>query len=235
MKIKSTKLLISISTLVLAACNAGATPAPTIDINAISTAALGTALAQVSSQQTQTALAAPSPTPLPTNTPLPQPTAALPTTAGALPTNAVAIPTLSFNITPNTTPLTGVTPIAGAPAAPAASSGNVCNSLTYVSDVNYPDGTVFDGGEDFEKTWQVQNSGTCTWDEGYELVFVDGDEAMDPVDVQIKDSVSPGQTVELSVDLTAPLAFGTYNGVWQMRSDSGELFGTQVTVNFKVK
>lgn len=229
MKIKSTFVLLFMTSLVLAACNAGATPAPTIDINAINTAALSTALAQVSSQQTQTALAAPSPTPLPTNTPPPQPTAALPTT-GPLPTgNAGALPTLSFNITPNTT---GLTPLAGAPAAPVAS---VCNSLTYVSDVNYPDGTVFDGGEDFKKTWQVRNSGTCTWDEGYTFVFVDGDEGMDPYDVKIRDSVSPGQTVELSVDLTAPLAFGTYNGTWQMQSDAGELFGDQVTVNFKVK
>jgi len=111
----------------------------------------------------------------------------------------------------------------------------VCNSLTYVSDVNYPDGTVFDGGEDFKKTWQVKNSGTCAWDEGYKLVFVDGDKGMDPYDVDIRDSVSPGQTVELSVDLTAPLAFGTYTGTWQMQSDAGELFGDQVTVNFKVK
>lgn len=238
MKIKSTLVFLLITTLTLAACNAGATPAPTIDINAINTAAFTTALAQISGQQTQTALAAPSATPLPTNTPLSQPTAALPTAAGALPTgNAAALPTVSFNTTPNTTPLVGFTPLAGAPAGSGSSGASVCNSLTYVADLTYPDGSVFDGGEDFEKTWQVKNSGTCKWDEGYKLVFMEGDEELDPVDVRLKSDtfVNAGATAELSVDLTAPLAAGTYRGTWKMQNDVGEIFGDPLTVSIEVK
>jgi hypothetical protein len=40
--------------LILAACNVGAAPAPTTDINAINTAIVGTTIAQLSVQFTQT-------------------------------------------------------------------------------------------------------------------------------------------------------------------------------------
>lgn len=227
-------------TLILAACNAGSTPAPTVDINAINTAAFGTALAQVSAQQTMTALAAPTNTAPPTQTTVP--TAGLTATTGPLPTTAGGLPTISFNTTPgtNTTPLAGFTPLGvtpRAPAGPSTSGGTVCNSLTYVADLTYPDGSVFDGGEDFKKTWQVKNSGTCKWDEGYKLVYREGDDELDPVDLPIKPGhyVDPGQTTELSVELTAPLAVGTYKGTWQMRSDNGEYFGDSLTVSIEVK
>src|SRR3990172_1226338 len=92
---RRTLLILLTATLTLAACNMGATPAPTVDINAINTAAVATAMGQISAQLTQTALAAPTNTTLPTNTPLSLSTAA----AGASPTGGVpgAIPTLSFN------------------------------------------------------------------------------------------------------------------------------------------
>ncbi len=237
--IKKQILLLLTITLSLAACNVGSTPAPTIDVNAINTAAFSTAVAQISAQQTMTALAAPSNTPLPTNTTAA--TAGAPTAAGPSPT-AGGLPTISFNTTPNanTTPLAGFTPLAAtplAPAGPVSSGATVCNSLTYVADLTYPDGSVFDGGEDFDKTWQVKNSGTCKWDEGYKLVYMEGDDELDPVDLPLKSGhyVDPGQTTELTVELTAPLAAGTYKGTWQMRSDNGEFFGDSLTVSIEVK
>ena len=39
--------------LLLTACNVGATPAPTVDVNAINTAAVATAMGQLSVQLTQ--------------------------------------------------------------------------------------------------------------------------------------------------------------------------------------
>ena len=58
-------LVLATAALTLAAC-AGATPAPTVDVNAINTAAVATAMGQISAQLTQTALAAPTDTPPPT-------------------------------------------------------------------------------------------------------------------------------------------------------------------------
>ena len=93
-------------------------------------------------------------------------------------------------------------------------------------------------GEDFVKTWQIRNTGTCTWDEGYVLVFIGGDRAIDPVDYEFKrasDFVAAGESVQLSVPLTAPLTPGKYQGTWRMQSDSGYYFGTPLTVIIEVR
>ncbi len=216
--------------LLLTACNMGATPAPTVDVNAINTAAVATAMGQLSAQFTQTALAAPSATPIPTNTALALPSLGLPTTSGG------ALPTVSFN----TTPIAGFTPITSpvAPSGPTASLGDACNNDVFEGDVTIPDGTILKPGEDFTKTWAIRNTGSCTWDEGYVLVFIGGDQAIDPVNFEFKkrtDFVAPGAAVNVSVPLTAPLTPGNYQGTWRMQSDSGFYFGTPLTVVFEVK
>jgi hypothetical protein len=142
---------------------------------------------------------------------------------------------LSFN----TTPVAGFTQLAS-PAAPAAtiSLGDACNNNVYEGDVTVPDGTILKPGVDFIKQWAIRNTGTCTWDEGYALVFIGGDQAMDPVNFEFKNSddfVSPGEGINIGVPLTAPLAEGKYQGTWRMRSDSGVYFGTPLTVVFEVK
>lgn len=222
--------------LLMTACNMGATPAPTVDVNAINTAAVATAMGQLSAQFTQTALAAPSATPISTNTALPLPSFALPTSSGASPTAGGALPTLSFN----TTPLAGFTPLASpaGPAGPTASLGDACNNSVYIDDITIPDNTEMRPGTDFEKVWRVQNTGTCTWDEGYKLAFVGGDAALDPYTFEFRraaDFVAGGATADLSIDLTAPLAEGSYTATWRMQTDSGSYFGTPLTVVIIVK
>lgn len=230
--------------LTLAACNVGATPAPTVDINAINTAAHATAMGQISAQLTQTALAAPTNTALPTDTPLSLATVALPTVAaGASPTGGAsgALPTLSFNSTPNTntTPLAGFTPLSS-PVAPVSSpvQGDTCHNSAYVSDVTIPDDTVIKPGADFDKTWRIQNSGSCLWDDGYQLVFVSGDRALDPANYVIDESsefVDSGETADMTVRLTAPLAAGTYTANYRMQTDTGVFFGETIYVRIKVQ
>ena len=226
---RKTFLTLLAATLFISGCNMGATEVPTVDVNAINTAAVATAMGQLSAQLTQTAQAAPSPTPLATNTLMPLPTPALPTA------NAGAIPTLSFN----TTAVAGFTQLAS-PAAPAAtiSLGDACNNSVYESDVTIPDGSVLKPGEDFQKVWAIRNTGTCTWDEGYALVFIGGDSAIDPVNFEFKkssDFVSAGEGINIGINLTAPLAVGKYQGNWRMRSDAGTYFGETFTVVFEVK
>src|SRR5512146_589053 len=88
--------------LLLTACNMGSTPAPTVDVNAINTAAVATAMGQLSAQFTQTALAAP-PTSAPANTAVGLATFP-PTSTGVAGNPAAtasgALPTVSFNTTP---------------------------------------------------------------------------------------------------------------------------------------
>ena len=237
---RRTLLILLTAALTLAACNVGATPAPTVDVNAINTAANATAMAQISAQLTQTALAAPTNTPLPTDTPLSLATVALPT-AGPSPTGGVpgALPTLSFNTTPNTTPLPGFTPLSTSVApVNTVSFGDGCNNLAYVADATYPDNSEIKPGKNFEKKWTVKNTGTCTWDEGYKLVFIGGDRDLDPTSFEFKnkeDFVAAGETADIGVDLTSPLKEGSYGGTWRMQSDAGVYFGEYLTVLIVVK
>ncbi|HSA99303.1 MAG TPA: NBR1-Ig-like domain-containing protein [Anaerolineales bacterium] len=228
--------------LALTSCNMGATPAPTTDINAISTAAYLTAVAQVSGGQTQTALAAPSATSAPTNTSLAL--ATFPAANGsAVPGANPALPTVSFNANPNTTPLAGFTPLASqaAPAsgAPTAALGDACNNAVFEGDVTVPDGSEIKPGVNFAKTWAIRNTGTCTWDDGYTLVFIGGDKAIDPYDYKFsktsdKDFVGPGEGINITINLTAPCTPGKYGGTWRLRNDKGYYFGTYLSVSFVV-
>jgi next-to-BRCA1 protein 1 len=238
-------LLLLTAALTLTSCNLGATPAPTIDANAINTAAVSTALALVASQQTQTALAAPSATPAVTNTSITLVTVAPATNAAASPAGG-ALPTFSFA---NTTPQAGLTPLgtAGLPAGPAATLalGDACNNNQFVADTTIPDGTVFKDsnpkggrpGSDFLKVWRVKNTGNCKWDEGYKLAFIGGDDDLEPHSVTFTTSdqfVDPGETADVGVSLTAPKFPGKYTATWRMQSDTGQFFGTPLTVLIEV-
>ena len=43
--------------------------------------------------------------------------------------------------------------------------------------------------------------------------------------------VAPGQTIDLTMNFTAPLIEGDYRGNWLLRNERGELFGTTATAN----
>ncbi len=107
----------------------------------------------------------------------------------------------------------------------------VCERIRFLDDVTIPDNTVMAPGQPFRKTWRIQNAGSCAWSGGYQLVFVSGDKMGANVATNLPSVVAPGQTVEVSVDLTAPNAYGTYQSNWKMRSPNGNLFGTSNASN----
>ncbi len=224
--------------LMLTACNMGATPAPTVDINAINTAAYNTAMAQVSIQQTQAALAAPSATSLPTNTSAP---IVLPGNGTLLPTIGGTPPTVSFNNTP-TTPLAGLTPLVTSIAPTSAGIGvtaNGCNDALFVAE-NLPDKSVIGAGKDFDKSWELKNTGTCTWDEGYVFAFQANlssveIEGYDIIIDKSEEYTKPGHSQSFIIKLTAPTTAGEYKGYWKLKDDSGSYFGPLVFLDIVVK
>ena len=103
-----------------------------------------------------------------------------------------------------------------------------CNLGRFVTDVTIPDGTTFEPGEVFTKTWQIKNTGSCAWTSGYDIVFSGGDAMSAPGSVQLTaGTVNPGQNVDVSVELTAPALEGTYRGNWQLRDPSDIIFGIE--------
>ena len=115
-------------------------------------------------------------------------------------------------------------PAATVTAKPAAAL-STCDWAQFIADVSVPDGTTYTAGTAFKKTWRLKNIGTCTWTTSYTLVFVSGEKMGGPTSVALPNSVPPGQTVDLSLNLTAPSNNGHYIGYWMFKNASGTSFG----------
>ncbi len=113
----------------------------------------------------------------------------------------------------------------GAPTPTGLPYSTRGDKASYVSDLTIPDGTRLEPGEGFTKSWRLLNSGDTTWSTEYDLVFVSGSHMGGPASVPVPVEVEPGKTVDLSVDLTAPTASGSYRGFWMLRNHHGEYFG----------
>ncbi|MEW6406800.1 MAG: NBR1-Ig-like domain-containing protein [Chloroflexota bacterium] len=110
-------------------------------------------------------------------------------------------------------------------ALPTATPTSYCDWAMFVKDVTVPDGTNFAPGETFTKIWRLKNRGTCAWTADYMLVYTSGASMGDTLAVRLPGYVAPGQTVDVSVTLTAPTTPGHYTGNWMLRNPSGVLFG----------
>jgi hypothetical protein len=108
---------------------------------------------------------------------------------------------------------------------PVATATTYCNIMQFVTDVTIPDGTVEAPGAVFTKTWRLKNVGTCAWTPSYAIVFSDGNSMNGPSTQALVGNVNPGQTIDISVNLTAPATPSDYTGNWKIRDASGVLFG----------
>ncbi len=109
--------------------------------------------------------------------------------------------------------------------APTATPVSRCDWAQFVADVTVPDHAPYSPGAAFTKTWRLKNIGTCTWTADYDMVFVDGNAMTDRVVQALPGTVRPGETVDLSVPMTAPTLVGNYKGSWMLRNGEGRLFG----------
>jgi hypothetical protein len=127
---------------------------------------------------------------------------------------------------PSVTPIPPTTvPPPGSTVTPVPPPTSGCDRAQFISDVSVPDGTIFQPNAAFTKTWRLKNSGTCTWTTAYSLVFVSGDKMSGIDSVLIPQTVVPGQTVDLGLNLAAPSLAGSYRGYWQLKNAGGALFG----------
>jgi len=100
-----------------------------------------------------------------------------------------------------------------------------CDKAQFIKDVTVPDGTPFAPNAPFTKTWRLKNIGTCTWTTGYLLMFDSGEKMGGPDTAAMPTTVAPGQTVDITINLTAPAAAGTYRGYWKFKNSGGVPFG----------
>ena len=181
----------------------GAAPTPTLsDGDIAKTAAAKTVAVQLTQSGGQS-----SPQPLDPTLPPGQPTVPMPPTYTPFPT---------YTLPPTFTPLPTFTPTESIP----------CDRVTYIKDVTIPDGTDFIPGATFTKTWRLKNTGTCTWNSQYSLVFFSGESMGAPASKPLTSvTVTPGSTVDVSVNMTAPVSPGSYKGNFKLRNASNVVFG----------
>ena len=157
---------------------------------------------------------------------------------------ATSTPELTATDTPETdgaqlTELAGVlTEQAASPTAEASEeatatqtptsnpTATACYGARYVFDESYPDGTRVDPGQAMQKTWRLQNVGTCDWVGGeYELVFVAGERMGGENPLTINITVLSGNYANFSINMKAPTEPGKHRGEWMLRSKGGDTFG----------
>ena len=159
-------------------------------------------------------------------------TATLPPTRPAfiLPTATDLTSTPDPSIT--TTPGTSTTTTPGTGSTEAA-PGGCKDSAAMIADVTIPDNSQMTKGQKFTKTWRFMNNGKCNWT-GYTIAFFAGDRMETPDSVPVPDTAA-GQTVDVSVDLTAPSVDGSYTGFYLLKNNKGETLPIGIEQSFWLK
>ena len=162
-------------------------------------------------------------------------TSAAMTLSAQLPAATPTLHILSTTISAPTATLISMSSATPSLSAGAFSLGNSnsCDNAVYLSDVTIPDGTVLTPGESFTKSWNLQNTGTCTWTTSYSIAYYSGN-SMAGATTALSDSVSPNGNIDVSIELAAPATAGTYTGYWRLQNASSISFGEAVYVQIVV-
>ena len=120
------------------------------------------------------------------------------------------------------------------PSPSASPRPNCVESAVFVADVTVVDNTRIKAGQLFTKTWQMRNSGTCSWDAGYTLHFLSGNRMSSPDSVSLA-ATAPNATLNLSVDLKAPATDGVFTALYEIRNPQGKPIPIGLTKSIWVK
>lgn len=151
-----------------------------------------------------------------TSTPPPPTPGTSPTTPAESP-----VPTITHSPTPGEPPTSTFTPVPPTPTV----LPSVCDRAEFIADVTVPTGTVLAPGATFTKTWRLKNIGPCDWTTSYRLVFFSGEQMGAVSSSALPTNVPSGATVDISINMTAPNAPGSYRGFWMFQNSSGTNFG----------
>ncbi|MBM3152677.1 MAG: hypothetical protein FJZ96_10855, partial [Chloroflexi bacterium] len=146
------------------------------------------------------------------------------------PTQTLALPTLTPTIW-TVPPLPSSTATRRPPASPTSTPPSRCDWAAMIANVTVPDGADFAPSAAFVKTWRLKNIGTCTWTTSYSLLFSSGERMNGASPTNLPVSVAPGQTIDLSLNMTAPAIPNNYRGYWLLRNAAGQTFGVGSTAS----
>ncbi|MFZ5810138.1 MAG: NBR1-Ig-like domain-containing protein [Chloroflexota bacterium] len=108
------------------------------------------------------------------------------------------------------------------------------NSLLFIADKTIPDGTTVKPAEEFDKIWEVENNGTCNWDQHYRLRWIGGSE-LGASPEQALFPARSGTRLLIRIHFVAPQDPGNYRSAWQAFDPQGNPFGDPIYVEIIVQ
>jgi uncharacterized protein YkwD len=145
-------------------------------------------------------------------------TATLTMTVAPITTDVSITPSVAVSATQTSATQPTMTPTLGTPFP--TNPADCTNSASFVADITIPDNTNVAGGTKFTKTWRIANNGTCVWNPTYTLTHYSDETLGAPSSVPLPITY-PGQTADISVDLTAPNSTGTHRGNYVITNPAG--------------
>ncbi len=122
-----------------------------------------------------------------------------------------------------------VTKVVPAPATPipvpVKPTAVPCNWVQFIADVSVPDGTTYAQTRPSPRP-RIKNIGSCTWTKYYDVAF-DSRASWVRRILSTFPKLKPGETVDISVDMVAPITPGEYTGNWKLVNEDGVRFGTR--------
>jgi hypothetical protein len=116
---------------------------------------------------------------------------------------------------------------------------NGCNNGAFIGESAPYDGEVLIPSTPYEKHFDLMNTGSCAWDEGYAFVFqpaysTEGFKGYDIAIRKAENYTAPGKTITFVMKLTSSHIPGEHIGSWKMRDDGGNYFGPLVYVKYVI-
>ena len=139
-------------------------------------------------------------------------------TAEVVPTaTPITIPTFT-PVVPTVTAVAIIPPSGGGSGGSSSGGGSSPKSKIYSCAIvgeKPADGASFRPGDSFDKSWTIKNTGSATWEAGWEFEYKGGEDISPTGDFLIGQQVKPGGTITLVIEVDAPKI---------TQKDSGKVF-----------
>ena len=126
------------------------------------------------------------------------------------------------------TPTATQPPLASPTATSPACEDNATHTSWTRDDVTYDVNEVnkrLPPNDVFTMSWRLQNTGTCIWNDAYLMHFDDGTQVTDAEDfpiIPIGAQVPPGESVTVTIPMSAPELPGDYESSFSLQNGQGE-------------
>lgn len=132
------------------------------------------------------------------------------------------VPSTEATVLPDVMGTNTPAPVLGAPG---------CTVSARLAGETPPDGALLKPGEYFWKTWSIENTGTCTWDSTYKLIYKSGDLLEGLTSYPLTGTIAPGETRDITIYLKTPDTEGTFTGYWAFQTPWNATFGVGPSSN----